>query len=290
MIRAARRANATNVALSIYGEAILARLQAASAPTWYPRPADPFEACFIEPGPQPFINRKTLRQFLREIDTPGGFPLLAVNGLSKTGKSYSFQFIGYLKRRLSSYLLAWVDLKDEVYGEYKPEDLARDIADSFGWDVVSMPRRPSTRYPKELTRWMLGQSNRGDQPPRAVIVLDGFHQPELYGETREFVQELIKQIAANTSQLRLVLLNYSDNLLPPGLPPIRKEPLTVLSRPELSEFFTDLARQKGQNPTPDAIDSIVDWVINQIPDNDPAYNERLNQQVIEAAQRLLQGA
>ena len=291
LILAAQQTNATNLSLQVFGQAILDRLAAAEAETWYPRPANPFDAYFIEPGPQPFINRKALRQFMQQVSKPNGFPILVVNGLSKTGKSYSFQFIGYLKRQVDHYHLGWVDLCDEVYGDYKPEFLVRDIAVPLGWDLSSMPQRPSSRYPKELAKWMLGQSNRPANPPLppVVIVLDGFHQPELYGETRELVQELIKQVAANTSKIRLVLLNYADDLLPPGLPPIRKEPLTTLSRPEVVEFFTNIAKQKGHTPDATVIEQIVDQAIGPIPLNDPAYNERLNQRVTEAAQLLLAG-
>jgi hypothetical protein len=287
LIQAAIQANPTNAGLRAYGTDIVDRLKAADATTWYPRPADPFESCFIEPGPQPFISRPILRQFLQGLGTPGGFPVLVVNGLSKTGKSYSFLFIGYLKRVLAAYDVAWVDLKDEVYAEYKPESLAYDIGMSLNWDLATLPKRPSTRFTKELTRWMLGQASRGQNP--VVVVLDGFHKPELFGETRDLVQDVIKQVAANTSRIRLVLLNYGEDLLPPGLPPIQKEPLTLLTRPEVVNFFQKIAQQQGQNPDLAAIEDVVNRVMAEVPASDPSYNELLNQKVTEAAQLLLQG-
>jgi hypothetical protein len=287
LIHAAIAANSTNVALSAVGKQILDRIGAEATTTLSARPVDPIDVCFMDPGPQPFISRQTLRQFLRQAVTPNGFPILVVNGLSKTGKSYSFQYISYLKRQTSDFAVAWVDLKDEVYGEYKPEDLARDVAIPLGWDLASLPPRPSTRYAKDLAKWMLGQSNQKIAVAAVVIVLDGFHQPELYGETREFVQEMIKQVAANTSKIRLVLLNYGETLLPPGLPPIATEPLTMLSRPEVTQFFTTFAKQRGQTPDPAAIDDIVKFVVDDIQSNDPEYNEKLNQKVKEAAQLLL---
>jgi len=291
LIRVAISASPGNDTLTAIGNAILARLAAEAAALLTP-PANPFEACLIEPGPQPFISRRVLREFLQQVSNPRGFPILVVNGLSKTGKSYSFQFIGYLKRMLSAYDLAWVDLSTEAHAEYKPEVLAQDISLPLGWDLATLPKRPSNRYSKELTRWVLGQWSRSqagrNAPSPLVIVLDGFHQPELYGETRDFVQELIKQVAANTTQVRLVMLNYSDALLPPGLPPIRREPLAPLSRPEVVEFFSGVARQvSGAEPDKAVIEGIVDRVMNQVPLGDPAYNELLSQRVMETAQLLI---
>jgi Effector-associated domain 1 len=286
LIQVAVALRPTNAALQTYGGAILKRL--GEATTTLKPPPDYFEACMIEPGPQPFISRRTLRDFLRQLNTPNGFPILAVNGLSKTGKSYSFQFIGYLKRVLAAYELAWVDLSTEAHAEYKPENLAQDISLPLGWDLDTLPKRPSNRYAKELTRWVLGQWSRKQGGSPLVIVLDGFHQPELYGETRDFVQELIRQVAANTTLVRLILLNYGDALLPPGLPPIRREPLATLSRPEVVEFFSGVARQvSGAEPDKAVIEGIVDSVMNKVPLGDPAYNELLNQRVMETAQALI---
>ena len=87
LIQAAVELRPNNAVLQIYGGAILKRL--AEAMTTLRPPPDYFEACIIEPGPQPFISRRTLRDFLRQLNAPNGFPILAVNGLSKTGKSYS---------------------------------------------------------------------------------------------------------------------------------------------------------------------------------------------------------
>jgi hypothetical protein len=291
LIRAAMKASPDSGPLKAIGTAILARL-AAEAAAFLNAPQNPFEACLIEPGPEPFISRRVLREFLQQVNNPRGFPILVVNGLSKTGKSYSFRFITYLKRMLSAYDLAWVDLSSEVHVDYRPETLAEDISILLGWDQTSLPKRPSNRYPKELTRWVLGQWSRIQAgraaPSPLVVVLDGFHQPELYGETREFVQELIKQVAANTTQVRLVLLNYSDELLPPNLPPIRREPLAPLSRPEVVEFFTGVHRQVSSGePNKKVIEGIVDQVLKQVPLGDPAYNELLNKRVREAAELLI---
>jgi hypothetical protein len=286
LITVAMTMRPVNAVIQTYGAAILKRL--AEGATALKPPPDYFEACIIEPGPQPFISRRILRDFLRQLNTPNGFPILSVNGLSKTGKSYSFQFIGYLKRVLAAYELAWVDLSTEVYAEYKPENLAQDISLPLGWDLDTLPKRPSNRYAKELTRWVLGQWSRKQAGSPLVIVLDGFHQPELYGETRDFVQELIRQVAANTTLVRLVLLNYGDALLPPGQLPIRREPLAPLSRPEVVEFFSGLSRQvSGKEPDKTVIEGIVDRVLNQVPLGDPAYNELLNQRVMETAQLLI---
>jgi hypothetical protein len=286
LVHSAMTLRPRKVTIQTYGAAILKRLDELAAST-LALPADRYEACLIEPGPRSFISRKILRDFMRKVNQPGGHPVLAVNGLSKMGKSYSFEFITYLKRHLQQFFVGWIDLKQEPVGDYKPEEMVRDLALQLGWNTDTL--KPSNRFGKDAARWVIGQWNQRQTAEPLVIVLDGFHPPDLHGPTREFVQELIRQVAANTSLVRLVLLNYGPQLLPPGLPPIAHETVARLSRPEMVDFFRAVAKltKQSQAPTPAVIDQIVDRVLNQVPPNTPNYNEVVNQRATEAAQELL---
>ena len=181
---------------------------------------------------------------------------MTVNGTTKTGKTYSHKFVTFVSRRLSHYETVYKDLAEEAYAEYKPEYLVREIGLSLGWDLTGMPTGASTpRLIKELeTRWMLGIL-KADPP--IMIVLDGFHHRNLHAETSAFVQELITLLCQNPGPTRLILLNYSDDLLPPVSTILEKEALSHLTRPEIAQFFTDVATSKGLKPDPGVIDDMV---------------------------------
>ena len=293
LIRTAMQRVAGNETLQILGQNILDRIQRTQLASWYRPPVDPYETCFV-PGPQAcpqaFISRRTLRDFARHIKDALGNSVLVVNGLSNTGKTYSFQLVTYIRRALlgqggNAYVLAHVDLKDEIHTQYEPEALASDIARPVGWDTASMPRRPSTRYVKELCRWLLGQSNQKNET--VLVVLDGFHHKDLYGETRDMIQELIRQVSANTSKISLMLLNFPTELIPAQLPgPIQFEDVSRLTVAELTDFFSTLYRQKGRVPDPDVIDLIVYSVIDKVAPAATNYNELLNYKATEAAMEL----
>jgi Effector-associated domain 1 len=289
LIRSAMRTVASNEILQFQGRAILERVARTQSVPWYRPPEDPYETCFVS-GPKAFISRRDLRDFVRNIRATLGKPVLVINGISNTGKTFSFQLLTYLRRAFQAYndyryLLARIDLKNEIYSQYEPDTLAAEIAGQLGWRTESMPRRLSTRYTKELCRWLIGESNRQDAI--AVVVLDGFHHPELYRETRDMVQQLIWQISENTSNIRLVMLNFPESLIPANLPgPIERESVSLLTIVELNEFFTILYKQKGRVPDPSVINRVVQLVLEKVETDAPNYNDLLNQHVTEAAKTL----
>jgi hypothetical protein len=294
LIRTAMDKVPGNEILQLYGQGILDRIQRTAFASWYRAAKDPHETCFVpgqQGGLQAFISRPALRSFTRHLNSALNNPVLIVNGVTNSGKTYSFQLVAYVRRAFreqgdSTYSLARVDLADEIPGTYEPETLVSDIANQLGWDTASMPKRPSTRYVKEICRWLLGKSNQGSGA--VLVVLDGFHHADLYGETRKMMQELILQVSANSSNIRLILLNFPRELMPPNLPgPVQYEDVSQVTATELAEFFSELYKQKGRAPAANVIDVVVQSVMAQVaaaaPNN---YNELLNQTVTKAAESL----
>src|SRR5262249_51143876 len=163
-------------------------------------------------------------------------------------------------------------LRNEFASTYEPEALASDIAGQLGWDTASMPKRPSTRYVRDLCRWLLGRSIHENEA--VLVILDGFHHKDLHGETRDMVQELIRQVSANTSRFSLLLLNFPKELIPanpPGV--IQHEDLSTLTTTDLTDFFSTLYRQKGRVPEKAVIDIVVRSVLAPVPPDEPNYNE-----------------
>jgi hypothetical protein len=286
LIRAAQKVSPENPVLEVKGPQLLDRLAKEEAALKRMSP-DPFDDCLIEPGGQPFISRSLLRQFFREISAPTGHSVLIVNGLPQTGKSYSFRFVCYLEKRLhNGYEVAWKDLGEEAQGAYLPHELVGDLTRPLGWDLSSLPDPAGRRYHKDLTGWLIGQAKREHADWPLVIVLDGFHQPDLHVGTRLFIQELIKQVASTPTRIRLVLLNYGPDLLPPSLPPIAEEKVANLSKPEVVEFFHWLFKQDNEAPEPGAAEIAAEVVLADLPADHPSYNEQLNKRIHGATRRL----
>jgi hypothetical protein len=285
LIVTAMNRNSGNTTLGTYGPQILARLAQNNARPWY-QPPNHHETCFVS-GPQAFINRIQLRTFFQELNSPLGSSVLAVNGPKASGKSYSLRFIIYLNRALNNYKMAWMDLTEELYAELRPEDLMRKIAIQAGFDSASIPGRASmaARYAKELCEWLAVAAAQLQTP--LIVVLDGFHQPELHGETRELVIEMIKRISMGDTRIRLVMLNYDVTTLPASTRAlIKKETTGPLGRSDLTNFFTAVYKHKGREPDATIIDSIVDKVLSAMPPDPPSVNEAINELVTEAAKAL----
>jgi hypothetical protein len=276
---------------------LIKQLEAAMG--WYRPPSDPHETCFISSG-LPFISRGRLRQFVRDISDPKGAKVFVVNGLSKMGKTYSRAFLEYVRLELRddplrAYVPVQIDLADdplETPPSFDPEYLARSIAMGFSWNYDSMPKPPTTRYAKELAQWIIGQSLRSNG--NWVIVLDGFHHPALHTESRELIQQLIRRITLHSSNIRLLLLNFGEELIPADVHPIiYTEVVSTLTLSDVEGFFTTLYQQKGRAPDREVIDFIAQKIIAKtkeiIAKSLPTasnYNELLSMQVKITAETL----
>ncbi|MGD8792116.1 MAG: effector-associated domain EAD1-containing protein [Anaerolineae bacterium] len=277
------------------GNALLADF-VASLPPQLLQPAtqapDPFQRCFLyDMENMAFVNRIQFRNALESLDTPGGARVVTVDGPPDSGKSYSFLFVSYLSEARGNFEPIWVDLTETPSASYGPDDLARRIALQMGVNPETDPlpekRASDPRWVIELCDWLVGQVRRGDTT--WWIVLDGILQVELPDETLHFVRGLAQRAALTEPQLRLVLLSYRSELLPPNtFHRVLGEELEPLQRLDLKSFFEKLLTEKGIEFEPDAVDPAVQYVINEVP---PPYSAerlaRLPGAIKEAAEILL---
>ncbi|HEY0381466.1 MAG TPA: effector-associated domain EAD1-containing protein [Candidatus Elarobacter sp.] len=281
--------------LTTIGTAILARLADDTRGPWY-EPPNPHDTLFV-PGRCPFISRRTLRDFARAMVTPDAMSVLVVNGAPKSGKSYSYRLFSYVRRVLENdpqrcYGLAHADLSVESPPEYEPTHLATTIAlqartegaPAGQWDLKTIPP-PGPRHARDVAEWCVGNSRLRKMV--VVIVLDGFGDDNLRSDTRDMLQHLIWLVSANNSNVRLLLLNFREELIPASLPgPIQHEHVAPLTTAEITDFFTTLANHKGLRTDRAGIDEIVASVMrqaNRSVANYANYNEVLNGLVKSAA-------
>jgi pimeloyl-ACP methyl ester carboxylesterase len=250
---------------------------------------DPFEAHDL--GGKFLINRSVLRNAIRGVvDTTNKTRVVAVKGPSRSGKSHSIYFIEHIEQRLGKYDKAVVRLElDEPAATFTPQQLAGSILDLINGNRSGIPEKTvdvtETRWIRRIADYLVGQIKGRPRP--VFVVLDGFANESLPPLTRELVRELVKR-ADSEPNLRIGLLDYNSDLLSiEGSGRSVAEPLTAFTEADLKRFFTAVARAQGEmNPPQNAIDVIVQSVLEAVPPGDPERNEQIAREVETWTQKL----
>jgi Effector-associated domain 1/NACHT domain len=223
--------------------------------------ADPFQTCFV--GGRPFIGRRALRQHLRNLAAPSGSRVLLVEGPPGSGKSYTLQFIAYLAAQLGSFKVGAIRLEDEAFYAFGPSDVARSLAHLMGRSVATLPAQAddtASRWTLELRDWLLGEILQSSAT--WWFILDGFDHPDIPLETRDFIKHLVVAAHRATTSLRVVLLGWSDDLVPLSLrASVLRETVAPLDRADLVEFFRQVAEDRMLRLDSDGIDQVVHAVL-----------------------------
>jgi hypothetical protein len=249
---------------------------------------NPFEECCLD-GTL-FINRAPLRQAIKRLTVSGTPRVVAVTGPSRSGKSHSLFFISHIAERQRKFEPLTVDLRDEAPAKFRPHMLVRSLVRLMGRNrsVTDIPREEDcstpARWVRELADFLVGEIR--DSGKVWLIVLDGFANPNLDELTREMVKELVVR-AAREPLLRVVLLDYSDDLLPPEVAGrFEREPISPFTKSDLKEFFRAYARTRGEEPEEAALDEVVEDVWATVPPGGAERNEALARRAAEWIERL----
>lgn len=170
----------------------------------------------------PFLERSSTRTALRALlQLAPRQPFVVINGLSKSGKSYTAQFISHvlLERRQPMSCLISVPAGGGV--GVGPSALARDLVARMGGDLSTQPPKDTNleRWYEELVSWITAPGIKDDVV--WWIVLDGFNRAELRDDTRVLIAKLAARLTNAKPQrlFRLILLDFDHTALPvtPGL-------------------------------------------------------------------------
>jgi Effector-associated domain 1 len=236
-------------------------------PTIPPPPvADPYNACLLR-AKRVFINRRGLRQALKELGTPDGPRVLVVTGERATGKTYTHEMISHLASRIQGHRPpVYVDL--DVY-QYKPVELAEAIGHRMGRpDIDTIPKQyddQSPRWNEKLCDWLVGGVTR-DQPNIWWFVLDGFRKKTALPEMVDFIEKLAVLVERSVTRLRLVLLNYTQ-LLPDNIDSVvGRDRIEPIGRSDLESFFQQISRERAQPYDDEELRNVIDEILTQVED------------------------
>lgn len=183
-----------------------------SHPPPIPDPAlDPLNATILR-SDVPFIDRVSLRTKLGQIagSTGRDQPILVITGASKTGKSYSTNYIDHFSAVTQGITTYRIVFDPEQGPELGPRELALDMVRFMGPLNSQVPDESTNRkrYVQQLAQWVLSESMRWD--PYHWFILDNFNGTELRQDTRDFLVTLSDMITNGryADFCRLILIGF----------------------------------------------------------------------------------
>lgn len=210
---------------------------------------NPFQATVLG-GTMPFVNRTALRQQLALLAAPGAnqHPILIVEGGEKSGKSYSCEYIDYIKNLhpipITTYLLKF----DREAGlEEEAADLARDFVSLMGRQIVDIPNNTNEkRYTKDLAVWVLNAATQvaATQPigSQHWLILDNYGGTTLQPDTRSFLAALSSEVTNGVfqRQCRLILLGVDRDIVAVSDNRIIEDKTRPCTRPEVEATLSEI--------------------------------------------------
>jgi len=158
-------------------------------------------------GDNPFFDRKDLRPMAQELVDQAARPLLRVNGDDGFGRSYTSRFFDFLSHEKGEALhVAIARLEKDQGPSYNVDELAAELVSSMG--ISEVPKPSGSSYPAALKRFVLASALA--RPGRWVFVLEGFDQPDVEPDVREFIHLLTKAVCDGDprKRARVVLIDY----------------------------------------------------------------------------------
>lgn len=206
----------------------------------------------------PFIDRVELRDNLKLMVGKEQRRTLLVMGEQGTGKTYTRQFIQYLKDQGGPRRIKPIDLSLRAGARIDERELATLVSDTL-LGKQSPTFDPTAQAETVVTRfrtWLSGAVEEIDEP--TWLVLDGFTAKTATAGALQLVNELAQAAAMrDLGKVHVVVLGYSGN--PATVGSALCEPLHAPTRDDLKVFFGRAAvALQGQPPEDSALESVVD--------------------------------
>lgn len=266
----------------------------------------------------PFINRKMTRMVIEHffypligmIDPPG-IRVLVVKGPTKSGKTYTADYIKYINICYAdlAFKVVWIDLKKHFSGGFGPRELTEAILDQVNPDwrthQVTLPEQDSqqeARTVQQLSSIIAEQIAYMNKIH--ILVIDGFgdqeqgqsiaEKPPISKATIEMIQQLA--MIATGSQMtqlsgdmtRLVLLGF-DQPVSNYLNRTRVDLIQPLSRADIIEYFNNyiIVNKPKQQIMPEAIAEMADSVLSADVPGDRERTQKLSAIALRVAKEIL---
>jgi hypothetical protein len=216
-------------------------------------------------GIRPFVDRKNLRAALKRMSSDNGSRVLAVEGPSLSGKSYSLYLISHISGCLSEHRVLWID-----FGAYPPvaeslESIAKSLAYQIGVSPEEIPRKaksPDARWGGNLAEWLAGLAKAHKQT--CWVVFDDVSKVASVPALFDFVISVGFLADRVASELRVVLLDCQPDLLPERLSTgAEMESVRLIDIQDIKAFFQILLAEISE-PGIDDLEDEVDRALSKV--------------------------
>jgi hypothetical protein len=220
-------------------------MRTVEGPAWYAT-HDRFLARLVGPGGcYAVLDRSELRSGMTRL-VRQNFPILSVNGLRGTGRSFTGIFLQHLAadQTIGNYRV--IDVTEDWQEAPAAPEYMRVLCNRLGVPPVEVldPHTEGTHVARELVDQLVGRSSQID-PNVRWLFLDGLDRAGK--EVRDLVGHLARQIVLEQlGPLHLIITGHSNDFAPRVLDVLVTEQLQPLTREHVAEFFTDVAKHIGR--------------------------------------------
>ena len=195
-------------------------------PSPRPRASDALDDPILQSG-LIFWNRKALHDAAKPMLKPGGRPILLVNGVSGSGKSYTAEWLQHAKWLRADFVLGTPVLSEDTSsGSADPgsdaaieadlREMARQIVKALDLtpmiaQLPTMRGKDINKFVEQLSAWVLDHVPANGTVSQYWIVLDGYGKAGTSPGCRALVPALAKRATRagpNRDRVRLVLLDF----------------------------------------------------------------------------------
>jgi hypothetical protein len=249
----------------------------------------------------PFFGRAIVRKIVRLLMNSGDKPILRVQGMTKSGKTYTGAWLNFLSSPdRCDFRLVLQKLADDTAAMMKPDTLASALVSKLGRPIDNIPQpKEGHRYEQALSSWIL--SNVLQTSGRTWIILDGFDNPDLDPTTAALIQILAEEVLTGefNRRARLVLLDFKRNLAQVDDVQIADETLPDpqnVGAADIEDCLTQHFKDIEQRVTPEFVRGVAAKVVSetqaaraaQVPAPTEPWLKALNVSLYRLRQRDLQ--
>lgn len=187
-----------------------------------------FDTCLLL-GSTPFVNRADLRREV-ELLRDGNRRILTVVGESKTGRTFSADFVHHLATCFTDVNAIEINLKRFV---------GRSIDDLFRRIVVDKLRKTETSTVDrgdDAGAKLCGHIREETEDGALWLILDNCDAPGLFEEIRPFIDYLAEE-AVQLPNFRLLLLAYDERIPPRAHGIVSREQISLPSEDDIKHFL-----------------------------------------------------
>jgi hypothetical protein len=234
-----------------------------------PPASDPLNTTILSAG-APFVNRTELRGQLSRLATPAAKaqPIFVINGLAKSGKSYSINYIEYFSyNQPLSIIPSRLEFDSDLGPDIGPTQVASDLVSMMGRPLKDMPE-PNTNqklYTRNLALWVLNQA--AQTPWQHWFILDNFRGEKLRPDTRDLLIALSDRVTTGVfpQQCRLILIGFDRALLTVDPGKVEEETIQPCSPDEVKASISEILKRA---PVPVAADRVSPIILSNLPNGE----------------------